>query len=1142
MAKLQQPLLLNLPQEDFGEMEPSEPSSPSRFPRLRGRAPVADTSSAGSPPASPVARMNMRTFLQGLTTERGPLSSALLDFATSAREEELLSSAFRSPVGEFLHRDRGQEVHEVHFEESDVEKGVDQDIEPGLTGSSTPSASTAGTCGAGAPQAPEMESQETDYTIHVADSCASTEGSSIVQDSRVPTKQSPRTSDLSRHCLNIIDESKEWGEMSSTLDDDSRDRASRSRDEKAEKGGRSPRAAQIEVNSGASVNHIDPNLVRCGNWCLFFLEMWISTGCILLCAFRKDWCLCFLLALPHALLVGIEVQLIGRDWAFRRNLHALQGSSRGKAMFFKSIVFLIFGCLSCLPVMRARQCWKQRGMRASLVDEIETPAGEGLHESARFDSHVMFVTNVPRIIVLLYASTSLVYTELELSVLLSMAFLSLLNVLQAAVNFDYYASKWIRAQYETLTSEGFPFQFQVLHYAYRLCEIALRILTLLLVTEALRFHVWVAVLYLCLDYLLSTAALCFVTAKQAPGSRLVLILSVSIYVFDCCRFIDEQGLTRQARQVSNLLRALRSGQSAVVLPLLWWIHPERSSSWFSKIFWPTWALLLGLLALVWLLEKCTRLQHRAVDIFMACKKGLLQEVVDLLDSGCDCNLRLVDDGSTPLHVAAGCGQSECVEVLLRRGADPLLSDVDGETPLHKACRHGHARCIRVLLHPPVDAPCVLRGDFLECAAQVNQLGQRPLQLLEAVEKSCKLVDELAEFQHQPDLKRSLSSQMSQLSPTRSISGELHGAAQSVFGEVLKNSESRFLVASKHVGTSRSLTGFLFTTGIGEQMAEVLDNEAPAESPQLTTLRTQGVLGAGAFGKVFKVLDVCSSEVYALKLQRRDSTTKFAIREAEALHRSSHAFIVRLIHIFQTQSYYALLMELCDKSLNACILDSLDENGQIGGLADYPTKRYAACITLALEYLHQQRVVFRDLKPDNVLVTFKDNVAKLADFGLARSLTLDSAVEARGSEESGSDKLSLSPKVSSTVCGTPRFMAPEVYDELMLVDSDDEEDAIKRLLSRDWYALGCCLLLMLLGQEAGSLAEANGRRVLLPPSGQAEITCSLRKASKKGRIDEDALHLIDSLTAPVEVRFDASDLRRQPFLEQVIVEMEQFASA
>ena len=80
------------------------------------------------------------------------------------------------------------------------------------------------------------------------------------------------------------------------------------------------------------------------------------------------------------------------------------------------------------------------------------------------------------------------------------------------------------------------------------------------------------------------------------------------------------------------------------------------------------------------------------------------------------------------------------------------------------------------------------------------------------------------------------------------------------------------------------------------------------------------------------------------------------------------------------------------------------------------RRYAACITLALEYLHHQKafreldfkashafyldvqVVFRDLKPDNVLITHKelfcclkaieeDDVAKLADFGLARSLAL-----------------------------------------------------------------------------------------------------------------------------------------------------------
>eukprot|EP00438_Fugacium_kawagutii_P005048 Skav203639 [mRNA] locus=scaffold1120:211422:213020:+ [translate_table: standard] len=143
---------------------------------------------------------------------------------------------------------------------------------------------------------------------------------------------------------------------------------------------------------------------------------------------------------------------------------------------------------------------------SSLVDEIETPSEV---ESARIDSHVLRPP-VPGDVCHECAShhglalcrhkplvpdsaddrmegPRLVYTELELSLLLSMALLSMLNVLQAAVNFDYYASKWIRTQYETLTSEGnFRFQFQVLHHAYRFCEIAVRILTLLLVAEALR--------------------------------------------------------------------------------------------------------------------------------------------------------------------------------------------------------------------------------------------------------------------------------------------------------------------------------------------------------------------------------------------------------------------------------------------------------------------------------------------------------------------------------------------------------------------------------------------------------------------------------------------------------------------------------
>jgi len=1004
---------------------------------------------------------------------------------------------------------------------------------------------------------PDAESQETVNYIHVAASSASTEDSTVVQDPRffigapkeakvygeaVQEKlpivvshefaSSVASSCFQRRSLNIIAESKEWDALASS---------SESCGVGAELGednfGRQSTPSHIEVGVSCDADVlVDPNLLRCWSWCFFFLEMWVSNFCLCLCVARGDWGICFLLSLPHLLLVGMEVELISRDWAFRRNLFTLRRHSPLKAWFFKYIVFAVFGLLSCLPVVRARQCWKQRGMRPSLVDEIEEPSAT---DSARFDSHVMLVTNVPRIMVLLYASTCLLYSKLQLSILLSMAFLSLVNVLQAAVNFDYYASSWIRRQYERVSESV---MFHVLHHSYRLVELALRILTLLGFAVVLRNQALLGVSLLALDYLLGTAALLVVTSLTPGSSRMVLILSVSIYVFDCCRFIDECGLTMQARYISSFLRGLRVFQSASVIPLIWFFARPgrlRTEGWEAEF--------LGLLSMVgtllvayFLLECFTRLRHRPVDVFIACRKGLLPELTALLDEGTDANRRLLDaTRQTPLHIAAAAGSSACVTALLQHGADPLLCDVEDETALHKACRRGDARCIRALLHPPNDTPCVLRGDHLECTLQANKSGLIARQLL-SPKADCRLAEELmaCEQGEAPLVGRTCSTQMEQSIPRRPTTPV---EATEIFGKVLKDSSSRFLVDETSSDNS-NLTGFLFSTGVGERMAEVLgaDQRFAEEQPvQLTALRTQGVLGAGAFGKVFKVLDVASSEVYALKLQRRDRASKFAIREATALHRSSHAFIVRLIHIFQTQSYYALLMELCDKSLNACILDHFSSSGRLEGLPEDLARRYAACITLALEYLHQQKVVFRDLKPDNVLVTFQDNVAKLADFGLARSLD-PSFLDKGADPDSDNDEKALSP-YSSTVCGTPRFMAPEVYDEPKFYDSEDEEEsAIKRVLSRDWYAMGCCMLLMLLGQDGGSLAEMKGRRVLLPPSGQQEITCALRKASKKGLIHEHALHLIDALTAPVEARANAEEVRAQPFMKAAIQEMEKFA--
>jgi serine/threonine protein kinase len=71
--------------------------------------------------------------------------------------------------------------------------------------------------------------------------------------------------------------------------------------------------------------------------------------------------------------------------------------------------------------------------------------------------------------------------------------------------------------------------------------------------------------------------------------------------------------------------------------------------------------------------------------------------------------------------------------------------------------------------------------------------------------------------------------------------------------------------------------------------------------------------------------------------------------------------------------------------------------------------YAAEVLLALEYLHKNNIVYRDLKLDNILLTLDGHI-KLADYGLCKqNMTYDTR--------------------TGTFCGTPEFMAPEVFIKL-----------------------------------------------------------------------------------------------------------------
>lgn len=278
----------------------------------------------------------------------------------------------------------------------------------------------------------------------------------------------------------------------------------------------------------------------------------------------------------------------------------------------------------------------------------------------------------------------------------------------------------------------------------------------------------------------------------------------------------------------------------------------------------------------------------------------------------------------------------------------------------------------------------------------------------------------------------------------------------------------------------------------------------------------------------------------MKLQRKNMTTRCAVREAQTLHRSKHAFIVRLVHIFHTESLYCLLMELCEKDLNTCIIACETQSGVAEGLPDRQVARYSACVMLALEYLHEHKTIFQDLKPENVLVTSheKGDHAKLTDFGLARCV--DSFIARSGGsfateadEESGAHMDIPTP--SSITAGTPGFMASEVLRGRP--EARSAEVWLWWLAGRDWYALGCCMLLMILGERGGRKVCLQQRNVLMPPPVD-DIGQTLRRAVQERRIENDAFHLVAALTAcSVAQRARSKEMRESAYLQDAISELE-----
>ena len=231
------------------------------------------------------------------------------------------------------------------------------------------------------------------------------------------------------------------------------------------------------------------------------------------------------------------------------------------------------------------------------------------------------------------------------------------------------------------------------------------------------------------------------------------------------------------------------------------------------------------------------------------------------------------------------------------------------------------------------------------------------------------------------------------------------------------------------------------------------------------------IGTGSFARVRVAVEKSTNAVVVIKIISKSMVLErnqlaHALEERKLQASLRHPFLVSLKSAFQDQFFLYLVLEYVQ---GGDLYTLLAKNGSIEA---HDAKLYASEVVCALSYLHSKNIAYRDLKPENLLLTSTGHI-KLTDFGLAKEVR----------------------ERTYTLCGTPQYLSPEMINR----EGHDERC--------DWWAVGVLMYEMLVGSppfEADSplglyeriLTEEVDLPTELPKEVRALITMLLIKDPSK----------------------------------------------